>query len=365
MVNPTTITVTTPAALAAGPVNVTVKDDGGMVTPSTKFTYVAVPAGLSMSPTSGPTDGGTVVTITATDGLTGTTSVTFGGVPGTNIVNTSDTSITVDTPPSPTLLSPSTVTVVVTSAGGTASPSQQFSYFVAPVKVTSVTPNAGPVTGGGPVVITGQGFTGATSVNFGTASATGVTIANDKTIDATIPASALPGNKTGTVFVEVTAPGGTSPPVVQAEYTYEVTPTVTSIFPTVGPTTGGQAITIDGTDFGPDSVVTLGSGASAATATDVVVAANGDSLTAVTGAHPTPGPVDVNVTDAGGTGTLTNGYTYESIPEHQRHRRQPHRGPDQRRADRHHHRHRPDRHQLGALRDQPGGHGRHRQHERL
>ena len=25
---------------------------------STKFTYVAVPAGLSMSPTSGPTDGG-------------------------------------------------------------------------------------------------------------------------------------------------------------------------------------------------------------------------------------------------------------------------------------------------------------------
>ena len=266
-----------------------------------------------MSPTSGPTDGGTVVTITATHGLTDTTSVTFGGVAGTNLINTSDTSITVDTPPSATLNAPSTVTVVVTSAGGTASPAQQFSYFVAPVKVTSVTPNAGPVAGGGAVVITGQGFTGVTAVKFGTATATGVTAVSDNVIDATIPASALPGNGAGTVFVEVTAPGGTSPPVVQSEYTYEVTPTVTSINPTVGPTAGGQTITIDGTNLGPDSTVTLGSGASAAPATAVVVAADGNSLTAKTGPHAA-GLVDVNVTDAGGTGTLANAYTYQSLP---------------------------------------------------
>jgi hypothetical protein len=88
------------------------------------FTYVppGVPTIGWVVPDTGPAAGGTVVTITGT-GLTDTSSVTFGGTPGTNISVLSDTRVQVVTP----AVAAGTVPLVVTTPGGTAA--ALFTYY--------------------------------------------------------------------------------------------------------------------------------------------------------------------------------------------------------------------------------------------
>lgn len=84
-------------------------------------------------------------------------------------------------------------------------------------------------------------------------------------------------------------------------------PTVTSITPTSGPTTGGQSVTVSGTGFQPDATLSFG-GVSATG----VSAVSSTTLTAITPAHPS-GVTDVIVTNPGNqVGTLTAGYTFSS-----------------------------------------------------
>jgi formylglycine-generating enzyme required for sulfatase activity len=84
-------------------------------------------------------------------------------------------------------------------------------------------------------------------------------------------------------------------------------PTVSSVSPTSGSTLGGTAITITGTNLTGASSVTVGGVA----ATSVVVVSP-TSITAVTPAG-TAGAKTVAVTTAGGTATVTGGFTYQSI----------------------------------------------------
>ena len=77
------------------------------------FTFVAPPAVTTVSPNSGPSAGGTAVTLTGTDFTTGAT-VTIGGVAATNVIVVSATSITLTTPAH----SAGAVTVVVTNPDG-------------------------------------------------------------------------------------------------------------------------------------------------------------------------------------------------------------------------------------------------------
>ena len=55
---------------------------GGSATSVNAYTYLAVPTLNTVTPNSGPIGGGTSVTLTGT-GLTGASSVTFGGVSAT------------------------------------------------------------------------------------------------------------------------------------------------------------------------------------------------------------------------------------------------------------------------------------------
>ena len=93
----TSITATSPAE-SAGPVTVTVTTASGSATEN--FTYVAAPTVTSILPTTGPTAGGTSVTLTGTN-LTGATAVDFGSTPGTIASGGTDTSITATSPPAP------------------------------------------------------------------------------------------------------------------------------------------------------------------------------------------------------------------------------------------------------------------------
>ena len=99
IVNSATQITTTSPAHVAGTVDVLVTTPGG-TSPNTSadnFTYGSGPNITLLSPSQGPTGGGTAVTITGT-GFTGATSVTFDGVAGTSMVVVSDTSITVVSP---------------------------------------------------------------------------------------------------------------------------------------------------------------------------------------------------------------------------------------------------------------------------
>jgi hypothetical protein len=82
-------------------------------------------------------------------------------------------------------------------------------------------------------------------------------------------------------------------------------PGVTGIGPTPGSTAGGTAVTITGTGFQPDAVVSIG-GVAASNASVL----GSTSITATAPAHPV-GVVDVTVTNPGNqTGTLGQGYAY-------------------------------------------------------
>jgi plastocyanin len=84
-------------------------------------------------------------------------------------------------------------------------------------------------------------------------------------------------------------------------------PTLASVNPNAGPTAGGQAVTLTGTNFGAGCSVTFG--ASPATA----IIQNSTTISATTPAHAA-GVVNVAVACPGGTATLTNGFTFADGP---------------------------------------------------
>src|ERR1019366_7555265 len=133
-----------PAVATSGTVDVTVTTPGGTSATSTadQFSYqsAASPTVTGISPTSGPTTGGTSVTITGTN-LSGATAVHFGSTAATGVTLTSPTSITA---PSPAGAS-GTVAVTVTTPGGTSATStaDQFSYqSAASPTVTGISPTS-------------------------------------------------------------------------------------------------------------------------------------------------------------------------------------------------------------------------------
>lgn len=83
----------------------------------------------------------------------------------------------------------------------------------APV-VSGVSPANGPAAGGTPVTVSGTGFTGATSVVFGSSTASNLVVVSDTEITVDTPADAA-----GTQDVAVTTPAGVSP--LGVTFTYE------------------------------------------------------------------------------------------------------------------------------------------------
>ncbi len=302
--SPSQITVTAPAH-AAGPVDITVTTPAGTsaVSPSDVFTFLAAPTVTAVSPPSGPTGGGTTVTITGTN-LDQASAVTFGGVGGSNVTPVDSTHVTATSPLTGTA---GAVDVQVTTPGGTSTanpPNDQFTYVALPT-VTGLSPNDGPTGGGTSVTITGTALTGASAVTFGGVAATNFTPVNDTTVTATSPAG------TGVVDVEVTTAGGTSganPPSDQ--FSYFGLPTVTGVVPNGGPTAGGTSVTISGTNFTGETEVDFGG--NAATGVNVV----SDAQITATAPAGVAGTVDVTVSTPGGTSATSaaDHFTYFVTP---------------------------------------------------
>lgn len=302
---PTSITATSPAG-SSGTVDVTVTNGSGTSPTSgvDQFTYVAPPTVTVLSPTAGPTAGGTSVTITGTSftSVTGASGVKFGATNASSYTVNSDTQITAVSP-----AGTGTVDVTVTQLAGTSATTAADQYtFTPPPTVTAVSPTSGPTSGGTSVIITGTNLTGATSVTFGGVPATGVTVNSATQITATAPAGS------GTVNVRVTTVGGTSAVAPAAQYTYVPAPTVTVVSPNQGPTAGGTSVIITGTNF---LAVSASGGVrfGAATATYVI---NSDTQITATTPASAAATVDVTVTSPGGTSvtSVADRYTYVAPP---------------------------------------------------
>jgi photosystem II stability/assembly factor-like uncharacterized protein len=294
----TSITAKTPAH-TAGAVSVTVTNpDAQLAFKADAFTYIAGPTLSSVSPSSGPTAGGRAVSLYGTRFLAGAT-VTFGGVAATGVVVVSATTITATTPPH----AAGTVDVVVTNPDSqSATRAAGYSYF-APPTLTGVMPATGSLGGGTAVTLTGSAFRAGVAVRFGGTLATGVVVVSATTITATTPPHAA-----GAVDVVVTNSDSQSA-TLAGGFTYGEAPTLTSVMPNTGTTTGGVAITLTGTGFRTGAVVTLGG----VPATSVVVVGS-TSITAMTPQHAA-GAVSVSVTNTDGqSSTLAGAFTYAAPP---------------------------------------------------
>ena len=167
--------------------------------------------------------------------------------------------------------------------------------------VTAVSPAVGPLAGGTTITVTGTNLRMASSVKVGTASATNVVVNSA----GTSLTAKTPAGTAGAKSVSVTTPSGTATTAANA-FTYMAAPTIGTVTPASGPTTGNTTITVTGTNFRAGlTTVKIGT----ASATNVVVNATGTSLTAKTPAG-TVGAKSVVVTAPGGTATKTNGFTY-------------------------------------------------------
>jgi hypothetical protein len=176
--------------------------------PPDGFTYAASPAVSQLAPAEAPYLGGTEVVIGGT-GFSGADEVLFGLTPAIFEV-WSDGVVTATAPPGIGLVQ---VTVRTTRGVSATGPASQFTYAAIPA-VSQLTPQTCPTAGGTKVVITGQGFTGATTVAFGGVISTAFTVNSDSQITAISP----PGS--GMVDVTVATSGGSSPVTVADQFTY-------------------------------------------------------------------------------------------------------------------------------------------------
>lgn len=197
------------------------------------------PVIIDVTPSRGVLAGGDHIAISG-QFFTGATGVLFGTTPGVSFVLVDDRSISVGSPPAS---APGLVDVTVQSPSGDGTMADAFSYepLLTPI-ITAVTPPSGLVTGGETVSITGQYFTGATQVLFGTVPASSASLVLDTEISAVTPASAVPGP----VDVTVRHPTEGDGTLVDA-FTYNLVPAIFDQFaPHNGPVLGGDLIVITG-----------------------------------------------------------------------------------------------------------------------
>jgi hypothetical protein len=173
------------------------------------------PSVTSVSPSSGPAVGGRTVVVRGSGFGTGVPTVRFGSVEAPVTAHT-PTSVTVVTPD---VRSAATLPVTVSTggtAGGTSAVVPAAAYIFVSPRVTSVVPHRGPTSGGGSVTLSGSGFSGATSVTFGSTTAR-FTVKSPESLVARVPGGPSGG---ATVDVTVQGPDGTSPLVSGDRYTY-------------------------------------------------------------------------------------------------------------------------------------------------
>ena len=304
--SPTQITATSPAG-SIGFVDVTVTSAAGTSAGSgnSKF-YYGVPTVTGLSPTIGDASGNTTVVITGTGfvGVSGAAAVKFGTANATSYAVDSPTQITAHSP-AQGADAVVDVTVETPAAVSATSGDSKFTYGIS---VASLSPGAGAPAGGTSVVITGTGFRDVTAVKFGGTDAASYTVNTPTRITAVSPAR---GGEPLVVDVTVVASAGTSPTSAESKYSFGA-PNITLVAPSLGASSGGTEVTINGTGFtGLTGAAAVMFGSVDATSYTI------DSPTQITAIAPAGAAgttVDVTVTTPGGVSTVGSAYTFLARP---------------------------------------------------
>ena len=244
------------------------------------------PTITTITPSSGPTAGGTVLTILGAGFQpgAGVTYVSVGGVLATNVVVVNTTTIQATTPPNGAL---GTVQVVVINPDGGSTYVAGFTYTAGgatnngSLAVSSINPPAG--TPGQAIYVTGAGFDATSTITFG-----GIAAPAFNVINSGYGITYAPTGGSGTVNVVVTNANGTQATAAQ-QFTYTGTGSsangslsITSVTPTS--LAAGGTVVVNGTGFVAGATVTIGGYA----ATNVNVP-SATMLTATIPAGPTAG----------------------------------------------------------------------------
>lgn len=311
-VTPTSITATevvftTPSCPDVGPTDVIVSNpDGGTVTLEDGFAYqppgVVPPTVSGIEPSSGPTDGGTEVTVTGTEFQAGATVTICGQqVTPTSITETQVVFIT----PACSDVGPTSVTVTNPDEGSATS---EFTYMSSGAPTidpeNGISPPSGPVSGGTVVIIKGTNFVDGMEVTFDGVPGTDLVVHDSMTLEVTTPPA--PSGSPGPVDVTVTTTEGSATATDGFTYTEEgiVPPDITDVSPENGGE--GDPITIDGENFQDGAVVII---CGQEVAPDSITPPNQIIFTAP--ACPEEGPQDVTVCNPdGGCDTEDAAFTY-------------------------------------------------------
>jgi hypothetical protein len=267
------------------------------------------PTVASVTPSSGPTTGGTAVTVSGAN-FQNNATVSFGGAPATSVNVTSSTSIAATTPAH----AAGAVDVVVTNGDGhSGTLAAGFTYQVPAPTITSITPNSGPTSGNTFVTIKGTNFQAGATVTIGGAAANAVTVVDATTITALTPLGPATEQLTKKDVV-VTNPNDLKATLPEA-FDYTRPPlTVTVVTPSGAQPSGGAKISISGTGFTTALASSINIGGVAATNVQVVDAV---TMTATAPPHAI-GPVDV-VVSVGGTSVTAKGmFAYLTAPPRHR-----------------------------------------------
>ncbi len=297
-ITPTSLTFNAPPH-AAGTVVVNVTTPvGSSADVAGGLTYAAVPTVMALTPSLGPLTGTLNVNLTGTGFISGSTTVNVDGSPIIPTTVTA-TSLSCNMPAH----AAGTVTVNVTTPGGSsANVSGGFSYIAPPI-AASLSHAIVNITGMTGLVLTGSGFViGGTTVNID-----GIPLVPTAVTSTTITFDA-PAHAAGTVSVNVTTPVGTSGDL-SGGLTYIAAPTVSILSPAVGPLTGSSNVSLMGTGFvAGNTLVNVDSLAIIPTAITAT------TLTFDLPAHAV-GTVSVDVTTPAGTSAnVGGGFTYVAPP---------------------------------------------------
>lgn len=300
----TSLTAITPAYISGSlSANVVVTNEVASATLNAGFTYQAIaPTLLTILPNIGSINGGTSVTLTGT-GFIPTTTVTLGGIAASNVTVDNVTTLTATTPAyaSGSLIKD----VTVTNTAGSATLTGGFTYSAIAPTLSNISPNIGPVAGGTTITLTGTGFTPSTTVQIAGIAATGITVNSATSLTAVVPAYV-----SGSLSANVVVNNGVSNAVLSGGFTYQAAaPTISTITPNSGSMVGGTSVTVNGTNFTPSTILTIGG--IAATSVNVT---NATSLTALIPTYVSGSLVkDVVVSNSVNSATLSNGYTYTTV----------------------------------------------------
>lgn len=283
------ITALVPLGASTG--YITVSNAAGTATSAFPFFVMPPPPTISGFTPAAITDGASVV-ISGTD-FTNVQSVSFNGVSAASFVIDSTSQITAVVPVGPI----PNGSITVTTASGTATSANFFSYTPPPTITGFSPPN---LTDGTVVVISGTALSNASSVLFNGASAASFTVDSSTQITAVVPVGPLNSGP-----ITVTTPGGTAASTGFFVYSPPfTTPIITGFSPSV--VAPGLPVVITGINLnGVQSVRFNGANAS-------FVFNSSTQLTATAPSTLTPG--FITVTTVFGTAVSQTIYTVTQLP---------------------------------------------------